>query len=81
MSVIAKLLPLRQHGGAIRTHGLDDATIERLASDYPELAEAIDDAHTQYQHLKSELPDLLKLDETAQLSSVQSDFVGRRSDS
>jgi acetylornithine/succinyldiaminopimelate/putrescine aminotransferase len=75
MSVIAKLTQLRQHGGAIRTHGLDDAAIERLASHYPELVEAIDDARAQYEHLKSELPELLKLDEAAQLSSVQSDFV------
>ena len=75
MSVIAKLNQLRQHGGAIRTHGLDDAAIERLSMQYPELVEAIDDAHAHFERLQSELPELLKLDEAAQLASVQSDFV------
>jgi acetylornithine/succinyldiaminopimelate/putrescine aminotransferase len=74
MSLIAKLHEMRQFG-AVRTRGLEDAVIERLAAQYPELAEAIDDAHSQLQSLRTEFPELLKLDETAQMAQVQSDFV------
>ncbi len=75
MSLIAKLDEMRQYGGTIRTPGLPDATIERLASQYPELGEAVDEAHALFAQLRTEFPELLKLDETEQLTSVQADFV------
>jgi len=75
MSLISKLDELRQFGGAIRTHGLADADITRLAVDYPELGEAVDHAHALHQALRNEMPDLLALDEDAQLARVQGDFI------
>ena len=75
MSLIAKLNELRRYGGAIRTPGLPDAVIERLAPQYPELGEAVDEAHAQFLQLRAEFPELLKLDETEQMARVQADFV------
>jgi acetylornithine/succinyldiaminopimelate/putrescine aminotransferase len=75
MSSITKLNELRSHGGAIRTRGLDDATIERFVREDKDLAAAIDAAHTLFAQLKNEVPDLLKLDETKQLVRVQADYV------
>ncbi|HET9190943.1 MAG TPA: aminotransferase class III-fold pyridoxal phosphate-dependent enzyme, partial [Rudaea sp.] len=75
MSIIAKLEELRRNSGKVRTQGLPDATIERMAAQFPELAEAVDDALVAHRALAAEFPDLLKLDEAAQLARVQSDFV------
>ncbi|HZP67112.1 MAG TPA: lysine 6-aminotransferase, partial [Rudaea sp.] len=62
MSIIAKLNEMRRYGGAIRTVGLPDAAIERLAAEYPELGEAVDAAYAAHQELRTEFPELLKLD-------------------
>ncbi|MGH8091035.1 MAG: aminotransferase class III-fold pyridoxal phosphate-dependent enzyme [Rudaea sp.] len=75
MSIIAKLEELRRNAGKVRTQGLPDATIERMAAQFPELAEAVDDALVAQRALAAEFPDLLKLDEAAQLARVQADFV------
>ena len=75
MTIIAKLDVLRRAGGATRTQGLPDATIERLAAQFPELVEAVDDALALQRDLVTEFPDLVKLDEAAQLARVQADFV------
>ncbi|HZX92567.1 MAG TPA: aminotransferase class III-fold pyridoxal phosphate-dependent enzyme [Rudaea sp.] len=75
MTLIAKLTELRQYGGTIRTHGLADAELTRLAGKYPELGEAVDDAYALHVALREEMPELLKLDETDQLQRVQGDFI------
>jgi acetylornithine/succinyldiaminopimelate/putrescine aminotransferase len=75
MSSITQLNELRSFGGAIRTHGLDDATVERFAQEDRDLAVAIDAAHVLFTQLKNEMPDLLKLDEAEQLARVQADYV------
>src|ERR1700759_597700 len=75
MSLVAKLQELRRHGGPARTQGLSDAVIERLGSKYPEIGEAIDAAVKLHAQLRAEFPELLALDEAAQLASVQADFV------
>jgi acetylornithine/succinyldiaminopimelate/putrescine aminotransferase len=75
MSPIAKLQEMRQYGGAARTHGLTDAEVTRLLSGYPELAAAIDEAHALHQSLRGEMPELLALDEAAQLQRVQGHFI------
>jgi acetylornithine/succinyldiaminopimelate/putrescine aminotransferase len=74
-SLIAKLDEMRSHGGAIRTHGLPDTVIERLASNYPELVEAVNTAHAQFEKLRAEFPELLQLDENEQVQQVQADFI------
>jgi len=75
MSVIAKLEELRRGSGKTRTQGLPDAVVERMAAQFPELAEAIDEALAAQRALAAEFPDLLELDEAAQLERVQHDFV------
>jgi acetylornithine/succinyldiaminopimelate/putrescine aminotransferase len=75
MSLIAKLDEMRRYGGTLRTVGLPDADIERLAPQFPELGEAVDEALALHRQLRAEFPDLLKLDEADQLARVQADFV------
>jgi len=75
MSLIAKLDEMRRYGGAIRTAGLADAVIERLAPEFPELGQAVDAAYALHQQLRTEFPELLKLDENEQMQRVQADFV------
>lgn len=73
--LIDKLNELRTYGGAIRTHGLDDATILRFAAFYPELTEAIEEAYRLHYQYRQELPEILALDEQEQLGQVHADYV------
>ena len=75
MSLVAKLDELRRYGGTLRTVGLPDTDIERLAPQFRELLEAVDEAVAQHRQLREEFSDLLKLDEAEQLARVQHDFV------
>ncbi|HXS72578.1 MAG TPA: aminotransferase class III-fold pyridoxal phosphate-dependent enzyme [Rhodanobacteraceae bacterium] len=68
------LRELRAHGGQIRTRGLDDATLERFASDTALLG-AIQDAHAALAELRAALPDFPDLDEQAQIDRAQAGFV------
>ncbi len=74
-TVTAKLAPLRAHAGSRRTTGLDDATLERLAARHPALAEAVDAAVDEYARLRDEFPELLDLDEDAQIHAVQGGYI------
>ncbi len=75
MQLIDKLNVLRSAGGAIRTHGLSDATIARFAALSPDLVSAIDAAYEQFLAIKRDLPELLTLDEVTQMQQVQADYV------
>ncbi|KAA2284209.1 aminotransferase class III-fold pyridoxal phosphate-dependent enzyme [Arenimonas fontis] len=75
MNLIEMLAPLRAHAGAVRTRGLDDASLTRLAGRFPELTAAVQDAVAQYQAIRGEFPELLDLDEQAQIEQVQAGFV------
>ncbi|MFY2764081.1 aminotransferase class III-fold pyridoxal phosphate-dependent enzyme [Arenimonas sp. MALMAid1274] len=75
MNLIETLKPLRSHAGTVRTAGLDDATVLRLAARFPELAQAVQAAATQYEAIRAEFSDLLELDEQAQIDAVQGGFV------
>lgn len=75
MNVIEILKPLRSHAGAVRTRGLDDATLERLAGRFPELVAAAQAAAEQYAAIRGEFAELLDLDEQAQIDAVQAGFV------
>ncbi len=74
-ALLVKLQEMRAAGGAARTPGLDDATLEGLLGSYPELAEAIDAAYAAFLALRSSSPDLLKLEENAQIHAIQADYV------
>ncbi|MCQ4164984.1 aminotransferase class III-fold pyridoxal phosphate-dependent enzyme [Tahibacter harae] len=75
MQLIDKLNVLRSAGGAVRTRGLDDATLARFAATSPELVAAVDQAHERFLEIQSLLPELLPLDEAEQLQRVQADFI------
>jgi len=75
MAVTDALAPLRAHTGKRRTHGLDDATVARFAAAHPALAEAIDAAVAEYARVREEFPELLNLDEDAQVDALQAGFV------
>ncbi|KRG69086.1 aminotransferase class III-fold pyridoxal phosphate-dependent enzyme [Pseudoxanthomonas dokdonensis] len=75
MSVIDKLAPLRAHPGKRLTHGLDDATLERLLPSHPDLGAAIEAAATAHAQLQDEFSDLFDQDEADQIHSVQRGFV------
>ncbi|HET6913285.1 MAG TPA: aminotransferase class III-fold pyridoxal phosphate-dependent enzyme [Rhodanobacteraceae bacterium] len=80
MNPIEMLRELRAHGGQVRTHGLDDATIERFAASDPSLAGAIADARDAHAQLRASMADFLGLDEQAQIERAQSGFVNFYSD-
>ncbi len=75
LSPLQKLEALRARPGAVRTRGLDDASVERLAARFPELGEAIDAALVQYAAVGEEFAELLDLDEDAQIQAAQAGFV------
>ena len=75
MKAIEMLRELRNQGGTIRTHGLDDATIERFAARDADLAGAIEDARATFHAVRENHPEVLGLDEDAQLHALQAGFV------
>ena len=76
MNLIDKLNELRQYGGALRTRGLDDATLLRFAATHPELPAAIDAAHAAHVALRGgEFEALLRADEETQIRETQAGFV------
>ncbi|HET7301001.1 MAG TPA: aminotransferase class III-fold pyridoxal phosphate-dependent enzyme, partial [Oleiagrimonas sp.] len=75
MGPIEMLREMREFGGAARTSGLDDATIERFVEIDPALGQAIAEALEQHKSLRADYGDFLKLDEAEQLGKAQADFV------
>jgi acetylornithine/succinyldiaminopimelate/putrescine aminotransferase len=75
MNLIDLLKPLRSHSGAVRTPGLDDATVLQLAEKFPELDAAVRAAVDEYSSIRVEFPELMEIDEQAQIEAVQSGFI------
>ncbi|HEX7349172.1 MAG TPA: aminotransferase class III-fold pyridoxal phosphate-dependent enzyme [Rhodanobacteraceae bacterium] len=75
MKFVEMLHDVRNQGGKVRTHGLDDATIERFAAQDADLAGALKDAQAAFADLKAQHPELVGKDEDAQLHAVQSGLV------
>ena len=75
MALTDALAPLRAHTGQRLTHGLDDATVERLAKGHPDLAAVIEAAAAEHARLKDEFAELFDLDEAERLRAVQAGYV------
>jgi 4-aminobutyrate aminotransferase-like enzyme len=75
MTLLNTLATLRAHGGNRRTVGLDDITVLRFAADHTDLGEAIAAAGEEYARIREEFPELLEMDERAQVDTVQGGFV------
>src|SRR5579885_897049 len=74
-ALIAKLKEMREFGGAPRTPGLSDARIESESARHPDLVEAIEAGYAAHLALRSNMSDVLRMDEAAQIALVQADFV------
>ncbi len=75
MSVIEHLEYIRSAGGKRRTEGLSDEAICRFTTTDPELAEAVEAAREQLDHLKEEFPELVALDEADQVEAIEAGLV------
>ena len=75
MSAIDLLNDLRRFGGPARTTGLSDEAILRFAQSDQKLSEAIEEAHQMFIRLREEEPELLAMDEDAQIQELQSAYV------
>ena len=75
MNALQKLNTMRQAGGSRRTVGLTDATIERFLKTDPLLAQAIDEGYAAFEAASVEFPQLIGLDEDAQLRATQAGYV------
>ncbi|WP_297800416.1 aminotransferase class III-fold pyridoxal phosphate-dependent enzyme [Arenimonas sp. GDDSR-1] len=75
MSILDTLTPLRSRTGAVRTQGLDDATLLRLSAQYPDLLTAAERAAAAYPALAAEFPELMDADEQVQIDATQAGFV------
>lgn len=72
-ALIDKLHAMRH--GAIRTRGLDDATLLALLPHHPELVAAIEAATDSHRELRATMADFIALDEQQQIERCQADFV------
>ena len=75
MTILDILSPLRSRSGAVRTQGLDDATLLRLCGQYPDLLTAAGRAAAAYPSLAAEFPELIDADEQVQIDATQAGFV------
>jgi acetylornithine/succinyldiaminopimelate/putrescine aminotransferase len=69
------LAALRHRAGAVRTRGLDDDTVNRMAARFPDLVAAVHAAVQEFTAIQAEFADLLDLDEQAQIDAVQAGFI------
>ncbi len=73
--LLAKLHEMRDAGGAARTIGLPEATVAELGTQFPELAQAIEEAHARFVQIRDTMADFVALDEQAQIAAVQHDYI------
>ncbi|HET6603985.1 MAG TPA: aminotransferase class III-fold pyridoxal phosphate-dependent enzyme [Xanthomonadaceae bacterium] len=80
MNLIEQLRELREYGGTMRTRGLPDDVLERLARSHPDLVAAVESAVARHRELRAEFDTLLREDEQAQIRAAQQHFVNFYSD-
>lgn len=74
-SVLESLKMLREFGPAANTTGLADAIIVKFARLDSKLPEAVKAAVDEFHKLREEEPDLLTMDEDAQINEIQAGFL------
>ena len=75
MSFLSKLKEMRDFAGARQTTGLSDTAIEALLPKFPQLGQAINDAHKLWSCLKNEYPTWFKMSEKDLIASLQDGFL------
>ncbi len=80
MTVLDKLQAIRASKGDVLTKGLPDDIVNKFLASDQSLAQAIEIAYENFKAIKSEFPDLVEMDEQAQLKEVHKDFINFYSD-
>ena len=75
MKLTDLLAPLRNCAGSVRTRGLDDDTVNRMAANFPDLGAAVRAAAEQFDAIKAEFAELVDADEQTQIETVQAGFI------
>ncbi len=75
MSPIEKLKEIRHFSGPAVTKGLHDDVLLAFMKDYPQLSQAIDEAHTLHLQYRREYPDVMKMGEDEMIHFLQKDLV------
>jgi acetylornithine/succinyldiaminopimelate/putrescine aminotransferase len=75
MKMMDKLVAMRSHGGAIKTRGLEDETLLRIAENDERLTTAVDAAYDEFLELLEKEPELMALPEAEQAAAVQQGFI------
>jgi acetylornithine/succinyldiaminopimelate/putrescine aminotransferase len=75
MKMLEKLNAMRNHGGAVQTHGLDDEILLKIAQNDERLGVAVDAAYAEFLALLEEMPELMALSEEDLVVAVQNGFV------
>ena len=70
-----RLEEMRRHGGPAITSGIDDHRIAAFMQSSADLRSAIDEAHALFAQLRQHRPELLELDESAQIAETQAHIV------
>src|SRR5690606_12114055 len=74
MHILSQLEPLRTAGGRLRTPGLSEEALRPFQDD-PGLKAAVADAVEAFARIRGEYPELVGMDEEAQLRHLQAGFV------
>jgi acetylornithine/succinyldiaminopimelate/putrescine aminotransferase len=80
MNSLDKLNVMRRAGGKAVTCGLSDTVINKFAQNEPSLAQAIDAAYVEFELCKTQFPEIIAMEEWAQVRAVQAGFVNFYSD-
>jgi acetylornithine/succinyldiaminopimelate/putrescine aminotransferase len=75
MSIFKLLNEMRNHGGPALTTGLADDVLTRFADSDNRLTHAVKEAHSLFRDLLDDEPELLAMDEQAQINEIQDGFV------
>lgn len=75
MTAFDKLNSIRASKGSVLTKGLGDDIIAKFLASDPKLTQAIEIAYDNFNAIKAEFPDLLNMDESAQMQEVQQDYI------
>src|SRR5690606_10843472 len=75
MDIIEILEKIRVASGRARTVGLPDDVLRRFAAADPSLLHAAQTALDAHRRLAAEFPDIVALDEPAQVAAIQADLV------
>ncbi len=75
MSVLEKLNAIRAAKGSVLTKGLSDEVIAKFLQRDSALTVAIENAYTSFLAIKEEFPELIDMDESTQMKTVQEDYI------